>query len=335
MRVAVIGHVEHITLGRVPRVPRPGDIAHATDLRTFPGGGGGIAFFQLVKSPGEVHLFTALGADEAAGQVRARLEATPARIHAAARAAPHTRDLVLITPDGERTIVVLGEPLHPQKRDPLPWEVLTSCDAAYFTAQDPDALRAARERLERMLEHCPNIRHNLAEWGAALHIIGKNQVSSDLPEHRHLKGKPFDGRLDVDQRSRGLGGIQASCGEENLLGLPGDRYAGRDICVHEFAHTIRAYGLSSNLRKELAAQFQRSTGQGLWKNAYAATNDDEFFAELSMWYFGTHGDLHMTGPKPENGSEGLKKYDPEAFALLDEFYSGRMKIEKVEKSKRK
>src|SRR2546423_1403256 len=144
MRVAVIGQVEPITRGRVPRVPRPGDIAHATDLRTFPGGGGGIAFFQLVKSPGEVHLFTALGADEAAGQVRARLEATPARIHAAARAAPHTRDLVLITPDGERTIVVLGEPLHPQKRDPLPWEVLTSCDAAYFTAQDPDALRAAR-----------------------------------------------------------------------------------------------------------------------------------------------------------------------------------------------
>src|SRR5437763_1312109 len=97
MRVAVIGHVEHITLGRVPRVPGPGEIAHAEDVRTFPGGGGGIAFFQLVKSPGEVDLFTALGADEAAAQVRARLETTPARIHAAARAAPHTRDLVLIT----------------------------------------------------------------------------------------------------------------------------------------------------------------------------------------------------------------------------------------------
>jgi len=38
----------------------------------------------------------------------------------------------------------------------------------------------------------------------------------------------------------------------------------------------------------------------------------------------------MTGPKPENGPEGLKKYDPEAFALLDEFYGGRMKIPKVE-----
>jgi ribokinase len=144
MRIAVVGHVEHITLGRVPRVPAPGEIAHATDVRTFPGGGGGIAFFQLVKSAADVHLFTALGSDEAAAQVRARIDATGARVHAASRAAPHTRDLVLVTPDGERTIVVLGEPLHPEKRDPLAWDVLPSCDAAYFTAQDPDALRAAR-----------------------------------------------------------------------------------------------------------------------------------------------------------------------------------------------
>lgn len=144
MRVAVIGHVEHITLGRVARVPGPGEIAHAEDVRTFPGGGGGIAFFQLTRSPGEVHLFTALGSDEAAAQVRKRIEATAARLHAAQRAQPHTRDLVLITPDGERTIVVLGEPLHPRRDDPLPWEVLATCDAAYFTGQDPETLRAAR-----------------------------------------------------------------------------------------------------------------------------------------------------------------------------------------------
>src|SRR3989442_13629090 len=144
MRVAVIGHVEHITLGRVPRVPRAGEIAHAEQVRTFPGGGGGIAFFQLAKSPGEVHLFTAVGADEAAEQVRSGVESPGARIHLAHRTEPPTRDLVLITPDGERTIVVLGEPLHPEKRDALPWDVLASCDAAYFTAQDPEAIRAAR-----------------------------------------------------------------------------------------------------------------------------------------------------------------------------------------------
>ena len=144
MRVAVIGHVEHITLGRVARLPGSGEIAHAEEVRTFPGGGGGLAFFQLVRSPGEVHLFTALGSDEAAEQVRARILATGARVHAARRQLPQTRDLVLVTPDGERTIVVLGEPLHPERRDPLPWATLASCDAAYFTAQDPEALRAAR-----------------------------------------------------------------------------------------------------------------------------------------------------------------------------------------------
>ncbi len=144
MRVAVVGHVEHVTLGRVPRLPGPGEIAHAQDVRVFPGGGGGIAFFQLARSSAEVHLFTALGSDEAGQDVRARLARTDARVHAASRAAAHTRDLVLITPDGERTIVVLGEPLHPERGDPLPWELLATCDAAYFTAQDPEALRTAR-----------------------------------------------------------------------------------------------------------------------------------------------------------------------------------------------
>jgi hypothetical protein len=42
------------------------------------------------------------------------------------------------------------------------------------------------------------------------------------------------------------------------------------------------------------------------------------------WYFGTHGDLHMKGAKPAVGPEGLKAYDPEAFTLLDNFYTGRM-----------
>ena len=67
----------------------------------------------------------------------------------------------------------------------------------------------------------------------------------------------------------------------------------------------------------------------MWKGAYAATNVSEYFAELTMWYFGTHGDLHMTGQKPANGPQGLKAYDPEAYALLEDLYSGRIPIERV------
>ena len=144
MRVGVIGHVEHITLGRVPAVPRAGEIAHLEEPRFFPGGGGGIAFFQLTRSAAEVLLYTAVGNDEAAAAVRGRIAATRARIFAAERQAAHTRDLVMITPDGERTIVVVGEPLHPERADALPWDELSSCDGVYFTAQDPAAIAAAR-----------------------------------------------------------------------------------------------------------------------------------------------------------------------------------------------
>jgi ribokinase len=142
--IAVVGHVEHVVLGRVPAVPREGDIAHVEEQRFFAGGGGGVAFFQLARSSARISLYTAFGDDEAAAQVERSVRATAAAVHAARRNAAHTRDVVLITPDGERTIVVLGEPLHPLRSDPLPWDDLAGCDAAYFTAQDPLALLAAR-----------------------------------------------------------------------------------------------------------------------------------------------------------------------------------------------
>jgi hypothetical protein len=200
-----------------------------------------------------------------------------------------------------------------------------------------EALFAAYDRLSMLLSNQPTVISNLAAAGAELHIIGRDQVTTDLPEWRHDKGvklSEYHG-LTRDERTRGMGGLLTSCGEENLLKLEKDRYRGRDICLHEFSHNIRNHGVPRSVRAKFDEQYQRSLEKGLWQKSYAGSNPDEFFAELTMWYFGTHGDLHMTGPKPENGPEGLKKYDPEAFALLDEFYSGRMKIEKVERTKRK
>jgi ribokinase len=144
LRLAVVGHVEHVTIGRVPAVPAPGAIVHLTEPIAFPGGGGGVAFWQLVRSPAEVHLFTAIGDDAAGDAVAAELAASGAHVHAVRRSEPHTRAIAMIDPAGERTILVVGEPLHPRAEDPLPWGALAGLDAAYFTAQDPAALRAAR-----------------------------------------------------------------------------------------------------------------------------------------------------------------------------------------------
>jgi alpha-glucosidase len=191
-----------------------------------------------------------------------------------------------------------------------------------------EALYAAYARLSMLLSNQPVALSNLVAAGAELHIIGRDQVTTDLPEWRHDKGKPLEEYhgLTRDQRTRGMGGRLTSCGEENLLKLEKDRYRGRDICLHEFSHCIRNYGIPRELRARFDDQFHRSLDAGLWLDSYAGSNPDEFFTELTMWYFGTHGDLHMTGPKPENGPQGLKKYDPQAFALLDDFYSGRTPV---------
>jgi alpha-glucosidase len=197
---------------------------------------------------------------------------------------------------------------------------------------EDQALYAAYDRLSMMLTNLPMVVSNLVAAGAELHIIGRDQVTTDLPEWRKDKGKKlaeYNG-LTRDQRTRGMGGLMTSCGEENLLKLEKDHYFGRDICVHEFAHNIRDVAMPREVRAKFNDQYHRSLDKGLWQKSYAGSNPDEFFAELTMWYFGTHGDLHMTGPKPDNGPEGLKKYDPEAYALLDDFYNGRIEIAKVE-----
>ena len=144
LRLGVIGHVEHITLGSIPAVPAPGDIVHLAAPRVLAGGGGAIAFFQLARSAAEVHFFTALGDDDGARLVERAIADTGATLHAVRRETPQTRDIVMIDPAGERTIVVIGEPLHPCADDPLPWEALDGFDAIYFTAQDPALLGLAR-----------------------------------------------------------------------------------------------------------------------------------------------------------------------------------------------
>lgn len=142
-RVAVVGHVEHVTLTRVPAVPSPGDIVHIEDARVFPGGGGGVAFAQLARSPAEAHLFTAFGEGDVGAEARREI-ARAGQVHAASRTVKHPHSLVLVTPDGERTILVVGAPLHPRRDDPLPWELLAGCDAVFFTGDDPATLVAAR-----------------------------------------------------------------------------------------------------------------------------------------------------------------------------------------------
>jgi hypothetical protein len=188
------------------------------------------------------------------------------------------------------------------------------------------ALLQGCEKVSLMLKNMPAVRDALGRQGAELHIIGRHEQTSDLPEFRARRGVQYvdnRGRLTtIDERTRGMGGLLSSCGEENILHLPGDRYGdGSDVCVHEFAHAIMDYGIGAEQRGQINDQYAKSMSAGLWRNAYAATNAKEYWAELSMWYFGSHGARRRGVETPAgNGPGALQGYDPQGFSLLQRIY---------------
>jgi ribokinase len=108
MRTAVVGHVEWIEFGHVERVPKAGDIVHATDPWEEPGGGGAVSAAQLALLSGDCTFYTALGDDERGAASKRRLEELGVRVEAVIRNEPTRRGVVFVDANGERTITTLG-----------------------------------------------------------------------------------------------------------------------------------------------------------------------------------------------------------------------------------
>ncbi|MGD9695393.1 MAG: PfkB family carbohydrate kinase [Thermoleophilia bacterium] len=142
-RIAVVGHVEWLTHGSGV-MPRPGQITHLRDAFDEPAGGGAVAAAQIAKLGAECLFYTALGWDDAGRQSAARLADDDITVLAAVRQAPQTRAVSSVDESGDRAILVVGEPASPRIEDPLPWDDLAACDAAYFTGHDSATLAAAR-----------------------------------------------------------------------------------------------------------------------------------------------------------------------------------------------
>jgi hypothetical protein len=95
-------------------------------------------------------------------------------------------------------------------------------------------------------------------------------MTTDVPEQRDMKPKEY-----WDQRARGLGGRITSCGAENLLNLPGDRYRSENILIHEFAHSIHQHGLrrvDETFDRRLRETYAKAKEAGLWEKTYALEN---------------------------------------------------------------
>ena len=157
-RVAVVGHVEWVDFIPVARMPREGEVLHASGPAfTRAAGGGGVASAVLAELGAEVDFFCALGDDPHGHAAAEQLAERGVRVHVAWRPEqPTRRALTLLEGGGERTIVTVGERLEPRGEDGLPWARLAEADGAYFTAGDLGALEQARRA--RVLVATPRAR---------------------------------------------------------------------------------------------------------------------------------------------------------------------------------
>ncbi len=142
-RVAVVGHVEWITHG-IGVMPRPGEIRYLGEPFEEPAGGGGVSAAQAAKLGAETLFFTALGSDEPGRASDERLGEAGVTVLAVVHPGPQTRGVAAVDESADRAILIIGGPTSARIDDPLPWEDIAACDAAYFTGHDSATVAAAR-----------------------------------------------------------------------------------------------------------------------------------------------------------------------------------------------
>jgi ribokinase len=236
VRAAVVGHVEWVRFAKVEQMPRQGEIVTAADTWEEPAGGGAVAAGELVRLGAQVDFFVAVGNDELGERARAALEKLGCRVHAAIRNEPQRRAFTYLDQDGERTITLMGNKLHPHGADLLPWTELAEVDAVYFSAGDPDALRAARQAraLVATARELPTLVEAQVQLDA---LVRSGRDPSEGYEHGLLEPEPH---MVVSTMGR-EGGSYAVAGEE-------DTYVGVDLP----GPVVDAYGAGDSFAAGLA-----------------------------------------------------------------------------------
>jgi hypothetical protein len=190
------------------------------------------------------------------------------------------------------------------------------------SAPDDRALGLACELVHEMLGEREDVKRALIASGARFVIIGRDEGTAEIPEYGY-RSRPQSERDAIDERARGLGGLAASCGEENILCQGGDRYRGESICIHEFSHTISIYGLYAadrDFEERLRTTFDSAQGSGILDGTYRLENEQEYWAEGVQDWYGSNSEAN-----PPNGihnsvdtRDELRDYDRALYDLVDE-----------------
>lgn len=179
----------------------------------------------------------------------------------------------------------------------------------------------AADTMRNMLRYVhPSILRQMAILRVEIAIIGRNQQTTDIPAHRHLKGLTTEDGRDYDIGTRGLGGTTSnpvtSVGEENITMVDDARYRQESILVHELAHAVMNLGLLARPeRKAILSAYKNAVEKQLHNpESYLMSNADEYWAEGSQAWFDATVRLDVTAGMTRR--EEVQKCDPHLATAL-------------------
>jgi hypothetical protein len=205
-----------------------------------------------------------------------------------------------------------------------------------------EALLKANDTIRKLFAYRHDILKALISSGVRLVVLGRSEPLGELPEFR--TSKPTTGLdhvryLDYSPALRLL-----VVPEENVLGLPTDRFAGKGMVVSEFAralyrvagvrpvdpefdkrqpkqqYELRVTRLDVTFDRKLQKLYDAAKGKGLWRGTAAARDRDEYWVAGVAAYFDAAGAIPppIGAERPINTREALKAYDPDLHSLVHE-----------------
>ena len=204
------------------------------------------------------------------------------------------------------------------------------------------ALLKANDTIRKMFAYRHDILKAMIEDGARLVVLGEGEKLSDLPEFKQSQNTPsFDPVRYLDYTpSLKLMAVP----EENVLGLPGEPFAGECMVVNEFAkalyqvtgfrpvdpafdqrrqkqqYELRVKRMDIEFDHKLLEIYDGAVAKGLWKGTTAARERAEYWAAGVEAYFDAAGagQPPNDADRPITTREVLKSYDPDLYELVDE-----------------
>jgi alpha-glucosidase len=179
---------------------------------------------------------------------------------------------------------------------------------------DSEAMDEAAGTLEHFFRN-NDLEDGLAAEGAYVIVADSDQGVLDLPEFRCL-----DNPSTQDFYSHVCGVADradypvVTVNELDLLGERSGPCAGLNILYHEIGHLVQGWVLPHADYIDVRQFFQDAKNDGKYKNDYAATNANEYFAEATQAYF------LSSDPAGHRDRDWLRTYDAQIFELMERTY---------------